>query len=75
MAKVMISVPDDLLERLDRRADERGLSRSGHLRDLAERDLADDDDARRREITRLLGEPGHYGGDGAQAIREMRDSR
>lgn len=75
MAKVMISVPDELLARIDRRAGDRGLSRSGHLRQLAERDLAGDDEARRREIRRLLGEAtGDFGGDAVEAIRELRSS-
>jgi metal-responsive CopG/Arc/MetJ family transcriptional regulator len=36
MAKVMVSLPDDLLARLDDQARRRGTSRSGLLRELAE---------------------------------------
>jgi len=39
MAKVMISMPDDVLERIDAEARRRGMSRSGLLRQLAEHEL------------------------------------
>jgi len=39
MAKVLISMPDDLLERIDREADARGSSRSRFLQDAARRAL------------------------------------
>ena len=39
MAKVLISVPDDLLERIDREARARGSNRSAFLRDAAQREL------------------------------------
>lgn len=39
MAKVLISLPDDLLERIDREARARGTSRSRFLRDAARRQL------------------------------------
>jgi HicB_like antitoxin of bacterial toxin-antitoxin system len=37
--KVMVSFPDDLLERIDREADERGTTRSGFLQEAARREL------------------------------------
>jgi metal-responsive CopG/Arc/MetJ family transcriptional regulator len=40
MAKVMISLPDALLERLDAAARDRGTSRSGLLQLAAERELS-----------------------------------
>ena len=40
MAKVMVSIPDGLLERIDRAARARGTSRSGLLQAAAERELA-----------------------------------
>ncbi len=46
MAKVMVSLPDDLLEAVDVEADRRGTTRSGLLRELAEEML------RRRSIRR-----------------------
>lgn len=39
MAKVMISVPDALLEQIDREASRRGVSRSRLLREAAARDI------------------------------------
>jgi hypothetical protein len=38
-AKVMVSIPDELLERIDREADERGTTRSGFLQEAARREL------------------------------------
>jgi predicted transcriptional regulator len=39
MTKVLISIPDDLLERIDREAEARGSSRSGFLQEAARRQL------------------------------------
>ncbi len=39
MAKVLISMPDELLARVDREADRRGVTRSGFLQDAAQREL------------------------------------
>ena len=81
VAKVMISIPDDLLDRLDLRAKEVGESRSGLLQQLAERELEDRERGRRKEVKRLMGaiessftddEPSF---DVAQLVREDRDSR
>ena len=74
MAKVMISIPDDLLERLDARANANRESRSGLLRRLAERELTEGDDNRRRELEQLLGPPVPLGGDATELIREDRES-
>lgn len=52
----MISIPDKLLERLDRRAKEAGETRSGFLQYLAERELEAGEERRRKEIGRLLDE-------------------
>jgi metal-responsive CopG/Arc/MetJ family transcriptional regulator len=75
MAKVMISMPDDLLGRLDARARQRGTSRSGLLRLLAEQELAVGDDQRQARLAELLSRPGHYGGTSAREIRKLRESR
>lgn len=74
VAKVMISMPDDLLERLDAQARANRETRSGFLRRLAERELELDDAGRRKEIEDLLGPPLHMGGDSARLIREDRES-
>jgi hypothetical protein len=74
VAKVMISIPDDLLERLDAQASANRETRSGFLRRLAERELAARGDSRRRQLEDLLGPPVHMGGDAAKLIREDRES-
>lgn len=74
VAKVMISIPDELLERLDAQARANRETRSGFLRRLAERELEFDEARRRKEIEKLLGPPLRMGGDSARLIREDRES-
>ncbi|HEX3734930.1 MAG TPA: type II toxin-antitoxin system HicB family antitoxin [Solirubrobacterales bacterium] len=74
VAKVMISIPDDLLERLDAQASANRETRSGFLRRLAERELKARGDSRRKQLEDLLGPPVHMGGDAAKLIREDRES-
>jgi len=75
VAKVMVSLPDELLARLDEHARRRGTTRSGLLRELAERELLIDSDARRQSIGRLLAAAGARGGESAQHVREQRRAR
>ncbi len=76
MAKVMISLPDELLERVDALAEKRSLSRSGLLQNLAERELDYLEDEERAEMRRLLELATRpMGGDATKMIREDRDSR
>jgi metal-responsive CopG/Arc/MetJ family transcriptional regulator len=75
MAKVMISMPDELLERVDAHAKKRAETRSGFLQRLAERAIAEDGTSRRRELEELLGPPVDLGGNAAELIRQSRDSR
>lgn len=56
VAKVMISIPDALLERLDLRAKEVGETRSGFLQRLTEREVRAGEQQRREEIKRLWDE-------------------
>jgi len=74
MAKVMISIPDDLLERLDAQAHANRETRSGFIRRLVERDLSSEGARRRKEFEELLGPPIDLGGDAADLIREDRES-
>lgn len=77
MAKVMISIPDDLLARLDALAEANRESRSGFLRRLAERELLSAEAKRRKEIEDLLAKatvPEGMGGDAVRLIREDRES-
>jgi metal-responsive CopG/Arc/MetJ family transcriptional regulator len=75
VAKVMISLPDDLLARLDEHARRRGTTRSGLLRELAERELLLDSERRRQGIARLLALAGRHGGESARQVREQRRAR
>ena len=71
----MISLPDELLDRLDEHARRRGKSLSGLLRELAERELRADGDARRRAVERLLERAAPHGGGSAAEVREHRRAR
>lgn len=77
VAKVMISIPDVLLERIDSHVEAARETRSGFLRALAERELEAGDASRHQEVEGLLdllaAEP--LGGNAAEIIRETRDSR
>lgn len=79
MAKVMVSMPDALLERIDREAARQETTRSGFLQESAMRALGKPD-TRRSEaaLARMRARAARYGGldmDAAQAIRTDRDWR
>jgi len=74
MAKVMISIPDDLLERLDARARANRETRSGFLQRLVEQEISAESAKRRKEFEDLLGPPIDLEVDAAQLIREDRES-
>jgi len=74
VAKVMISIPDKLLERLDIQARSNRETRSGFLQRLVEHELAGGSTRRRKEFEDLLGPPVDLGGDAARLIREDRDA-
>lgn len=81
MAKVLVSIDDRLLRRIDRIAASRGLSRSAYLAELAERDAAralgsgatPSARAALRRIDRLFSDSPP--GDSTKAIRSERDAR
>lgn len=79
MAKVLISMPDELLGEVDARAKVLRQTRSEYLRRLAEADL-EDQLRRRSEVKRLLGliladsEGMEPMPDAARMIREDRES-
>ncbi|MGI9021373.1 MAG: CopG family ribbon-helix-helix protein [Solirubrobacterales bacterium] len=75
MAKVLISLPDDVLEELDARAGELGATRSGFLRELIERELDSAQGVRTARVRALLARPGREGGDATTAVRAARRSR
>jgi len=76
VAKVLISIPDPLLERVDAFAKDKGETRSGFLRRLLECELAAVDRRDDEEIGRLLDslDIDLGGADIAQVIREDRES-
>lgn len=81
MAKVLVSVDDALLRRIDRIARSRGLSRSAYLAGLAESDArrlggpGATEEARGAlaRLDRLFAQT--RGGDSTEAIRAERDGR
>lgn len=77
VAKVMISIPDKLLKRIDAHVEAAHGTRSGFLQRLAEGELERAERHDRGEIERLLNEirPLDFGGvSAAQLIREDRES-
>jgi hypothetical protein len=77
VAKVMISIPDSLLERIDAHVEAARETRSGFLQRLAGRELEIADSHMSEEVERLLDEiePIDLGGiSAAQLIREDRES-
>ena len=75
MARVMISLPDSLLERIDAHVRARRTNRSAFLREAAERELAIADAERAERIRQLLANPGHHGGNTVEYIKQMRRER
>jgi hypothetical protein len=73
VAKVLISIPDDLLGRIDEFARRSAETRSGFLQRLAEREIAADNARRKKEFEALLGPPLHLGGDTVRKIKEGRE--
>lgn len=74
VAKVLISLPDDLLSRIDEYAKRAAETRSGFLQRLAEREIAADDARRRKEFEELLGPPLPLGGNAARKIKESHET-
>jgi predicted transcriptional regulator len=75
MAKVMISMPDELLEQLDKQAGRLGQTRSGLLQRLVEREVAHRSAVRQAEVERLLALAGPAGGDSVAQLRADRARR
>lgn len=73
----MVSIPDGLLERIDREARRRQASRSGFLREAALRELGhpDPDVARRALAAARQAVAGTGPFESAELIREERDAR
>lgn len=75
VAKVMVSLPDDLLRAVDMEADRRGTTRSGYLRELAEEALRRKSALRAQrmaEIDTMDGPPTRHGGGVAEIVKANR---
>jgi hypothetical protein len=74
---VLISMPDDLLERIDREAERRGATRSGFIQHAAQRELGWPDptafDAALKRGRAALAGAGTF--ESAELIRAERDAR
>lgn len=63
MAKVMVSLPDELLARVDAEAERRGTTRSAMLREFASAALEERSAQLADAMRALEGHAGHHGGD------------
>lgn len=72
MAKVMVSLPDDLLGSLDAEAARRNTTRSGLLRDYAYEGLRRRGHERARRVQQLMSTPGQHGGNGVEDLKRHR---
>lgn len=72
MAKVMVSLPDDLLGSLDAEVARRGTTRSGLLRHYVDEGLRQRGAQRARRVEALMGTPGLHGGKGVEELKRRR---
>jgi metal-responsive CopG/Arc/MetJ family transcriptional regulator len=74
VAKVMVSLPDDLLRAVDIEAELRGTTRSGYLRELAEESVALRNVERARRMAEIdaQGSAVGHGGNVAEVLKANR---
>jgi metal-responsive CopG/Arc/MetJ family transcriptional regulator len=72
MAKVMISLPDELLARVDARATQHGSTRSATLRELAELALGERERLLSERMKKLDGNAKGHGGDVVEQLKASR---
>jgi len=72
VAKVMVSLPDDLLGSLDAEAARKNTTRSGLLRDYVHEGLRHRGQERARRVQQVMSEAGHHGGDGVGDLKRHR---
>ena len=72
VAKVMISLPDELLARVDARASEQGSTRSATLRELAERALGERERLLAERMAEIDANATGHGGNVAEQIKAER---
>ena len=72
MAKVMISLPDELLAQVDARASEHGSTRSATIRELAEAAFGQRADQLAQRMNELDGRATSHGGDVVSKLKAGR---
>ena len=72
MAKVMVSLPDDLLSEVDAEARRAGTTRSAVMREFADRALRRRREGRASAMRSLLGEAAPHGGHSADRVKATR---
>lgn len=72
MAKVMVSLPDELLSTLDVEARRLRTTRSGLLRGYAEQALRHRSEARAARVEGLMAHAGAHGGAGVDELKRLR---
>lgn len=75
MAKVMVSLPDDLLVTLDAEAARRRTTRSGLLRDYVNEGLRQRAQERARRVEEIMSESVGHGGGGVEDLKRNRPTR
>lgn len=78
MAKVMVSLPDDVLNAIDTEAVRRGTTRSGLLRELAEEMVRQRSRRRAQRMIQIResgGSPIDHGGNVAELVKVHRPKR
>ena len=72
MAKVMVSLPDDLLAEVDAEARRGGTTRSAVMRDFADAALRNRREGRAAAMRSLLGDASPHGGRAAEQVKATR---
>jgi metal-responsive CopG/Arc/MetJ family transcriptional regulator len=75
MAKVMVSLPDDLLAEVDAEAYRVGTTRSAVMREFADAALRRRREGRASALRALLGEASAHGGGSAARVKATRPDR
>lgn len=75
MAKVMVSMPDDLLAEVDAEASRTGSTRSAIMRDFADAALRRRRSNRAAAMRGLLGDASPHGGKAAEQVKATRPDR
>jgi metal-responsive CopG/Arc/MetJ family transcriptional regulator len=72
MAKVMVSMPEDLLREVDAEAQRSGSTRSAVMREFADAALRRRREGRAEAMRRLLGQTSPHGGHAAEQVKATR---